>query len=161
MKRRTTGASQSGALLAAAGVGAALMYFLDPSRGARRRALATDKAESLVQSGADEIRRRAIRTRDQINGAVARARARLGHDEPTDVQLAERVRAALGHFTGHAHGIDVVVRNGVVTLQGYIPAEDLSDVLRATRRVRGVREVHDELNLRAHDPALAGQSPLG
>jgi osmotically-inducible protein OsmY len=161
MKSRTTPASQSGALLAAAGFGAALMYFLDPSRGASRRAVATDKAERLVQSGADEIQRRAVRTRNQINGAVARARARLGHDEPTDVQLAERVRSALGHYTGHAHDIEVVVRHGVVTLQGHIPAEDLSDVLRETRRVPGVRDVHDELSLRAHDPAPAGQSPLG
>ena len=161
MNRRTNGAGQAGAMIAAAGVGAAMMYFLDPARGARRRALATDKAESLIRAGAGEVERRGVRMRDRMNGVVARTRARLGSEQPTDVQLAERVRAALGHHSDHVRALEVVVRDGVVTLRGNVPAEELQAILRTSRKVRGVHEVHDELNVQ--EPALAGsdQSPLG
>ncbi|HEU4830151.1 MAG TPA: BON domain-containing protein [Gemmatimonadales bacterium] len=161
MNRRSNGAAETGALIAAAGIGAALMYFLDPERGRRRRAVATDKAESLFRSGADQVQRSSVQARDRLTGVVSRTRARFGPDEPTDVQLAERVRAALGHHSNHVHDIEVVVRDGVVTLAGSVPADELQDVLRAARRVRGVNEVHDELNLHASDFAAAGQSPLG
>lgn len=161
MNRRSTGASQTGAMIAAAGIGAAVMYFLDPARGARRRAIATDKAESLLRSGAGEFERRSAHARDQLTGIVARTRARFGPDAPTDVQLAERVRAALGHHSDHVRGLEIVVQDGVVTLRGNLPAGELHDVLRAVRRVRGVREVHDEMNLQEPTFASAGQSPLG
>jgi osmotically-inducible protein OsmY len=161
MNRNTNGANQAGALLAAAGVGAALMYFLDPSRGAQRRSIATDRAGSLVRTGADEIQRRTVQARDQLEGVLARTRSQFGHDEATDMQLAARVRAELGHHTQHTRAIEVIVRDGIVTLRGDIPADDLGEVLRAARRVRGVGEVHDELNLRAHENDLATRSPLG
>ena len=161
MNRRSNGAAQAGALLAAAGIGAAMMFFLDPERGRRRRAVATDKSERLVRSGADQVQRGTVQARDRLTGAVARTKARFGPDEPTDVQLAERVRAELGHHSNHVHDIDVVVREGVVTLGGNVPADELQDVLRTARRVRGVKEVHDELNLHASDFAVSGQSPLG
>jgi osmotically-inducible protein OsmY len=161
MNRRTNGAGQAGAMLAAAGLGAAMMYFLDPARGARRRAVATDKAESLVRSGAEAVERRSVQARNQLTGIVARTRARFGTDAPTDVQLAERVRSALGHHSDHVRALEIVVQDAVVTLRGNLPTGELRDVLRAVRRVRGVREVHDELNLQEPTFASAGQSPLG
>lgn len=161
MNRRTNDAGQTGALLAAAGIGAAMMYFLDPERGRRRRAVATDKAESMFRSGADQVQRGTVQARDRLSGVVARTKGRFGREEPTDVQLAERVRAELGHHSNHVHDIEVVVRDGIVTLGGSVPADELPDVLRAARRVRGVKDVHDELNLHASDFAVAGQSPLG
>lgn len=160
MHRRTKGADQVGAMLAAAGIGAAMMYFLDPARGARRRAVATDKAESLLRSGGGELERLSVQARDHLSGIVARTRSRFGADEPTDVQLAERVRAELGHHSDHVRGLEVVVQDGIVTLRGSLPAGELRDVLRAVRRVRGVREVHDELNLQEPSFASASQGPL-
>ena len=161
MKRRTNGVGQAGAMIAAAGIGAAAMYFLDPARGARRRAIATDKAESLIRSSAQNLERRTVEARDHLTGIVSRTRARFGPDEPTDVQLAERVRAALGHHSDHVRGLEVVANDGVVTLRGTMPAGELRDVLRAARKVRGVRQVHDELNLQEPSLAGLGQSPLG
>lgn len=161
MNRRTNGAGPAGAMIAAAGIGAAMMYFLDPARGARRRAVATDKAESLFRAGAEEVERRGVQVRDRLSGVVARTRARVDSEQPTDVQLAERVRAALGHHSDHVRALEVVVHDGIVTLRGNVPADDLQTVLRTARKVRGVHEVHDELNLQ--EPAFAGsdQSPLG
>lgn len=161
MSGRKNGAGQAGAMLAAAGIGAAMMYFLDPARGARRRAVATDKAESIIRSGAGELERRGVQARDHLTGLVARTRARFGAEEPTDVQLAERVRAALGHHSDHVRALETVVQDGIVTLRGTLPAGDLREVLRAVRRVRGVRGVQDELNLQEPGFATAGQSPVG
>ena len=77
------------------------------------------------------------------------------------MQLAERVRAALGHQSDHMRTLEVVVQDGVVTLRGAVPTDELQRVLRAARKVRGVREVRDELNLQ--EPMYVGedQSPLG
>ncbi len=161
MTRRTNGAGQAGAMIAAAGIGAAMMYFLDPARGARRRALATDKAESLFRAGAEQVERRGVRVRDHLNGVVARTRARLGSEQPTDVQLAERVRAELGHHSEYVRRLEVVVRDGVVTLRGNVPPDELQAVLRAARKVRGVHEVRDELTVQEPAFAGSGQSPLG
>ena len=161
MSGRKNGAGQAGAMLAAAGIGAAMMYFLDPARGARRRAVATDRAESLIRSGADELERRSVQARDRVTGLVARTRAPIGAEEPTDVQLAERVRAALGHHSDHMRELETTVQDGIVTLRGTLPSDELREVLRAVRRVRGVRGVHDELNLQEPDFATADQSPLG
>ncbi len=43
------------ALLSGIGVGAALMYVLDPDRGRRRRALARDKAVSIAGKTGDLV----------------------------------------------------------------------------------------------------------
>ena len=43
------------AFLAGVGTGAALMYFLDPDRGGRRRALVRDKAVGLTNDAREAI----------------------------------------------------------------------------------------------------------
>ena len=125
------------------------MYFLDPERGATRRAHARDKAGSLFRDGGEAWQKRGEDLRNRFRGAVAEARSRFAaDDEPTDVQLMERVRAALGHHTERAGSIEVLVHDGVVTLRGEVAGDELLEILGTVRRVRGVREVHDEMMVR-------------
>jgi osmotically-inducible protein OsmY len=144
-------------MLAAAGIGAALMYFLDPERGATRRAHARGRAGSLFRDSGEALQQRGEDIRNRFRGAVAEARSRFGgDDEPTDVQLMERVRSALGHHTEHAASIEVLVSEGVVTLRGEVPGDELLEVLGTVRRVRGVREVHDEMMVRGSSQGTVG-----
>jgi BON domain-containing protein len=103
----------------AAGLGAALMYFLDPDLGRARRT-------ALEQSG----RRRAP-----------------GGDEPVDdAVLVERVRMALGRTIANPNAIDVKAFEGRVVLKGPVTPEELAEIVACTGRVRGVREVDNRLS---------------
>ena len=84
------------ALLVGAGLGAALMFILDPGRGARRRALVRDKTGKLLRHSGRAIRDRSEDIRNRISGTAAEIRAK-DSTPPTDHQLEERVRAVAAH----------------------------------------------------------------
>ena len=151
-------------LLAGAGLGACLMFLLDPDRGGRRRALVRDKVvrgSRLARDGADatfrDIRHRAA-------GIVHEARGRMQPDEVDDETLIERVRARLGRVCSHPRAIDVMATDGDVTLSGPMLASEIENVLMTVGSVRGVRTVTNELE--AHDtnagiPSLQGRGRVG
>ena len=63
------------ALLFGIGVGAALMYVLDPERGRRRRALARDKAVSIAAKTGDMVAKRSRDIANRAKGVAAEARS--------------------------------------------------------------------------------------
>ena len=146
------------ALLVGAGLGAALMFILDPGRGARRRALVRDKTGRLLRRSGRVIHDRGEDIKNRIGGSAAEIRAR-GSDPPTDHQLEERVRAELGHQVEHARAIEVFAEDGEVTLRGNVLRDELDDVLTTVRRVNGVQEVRSEMQIRSDPgdiPSLQG-----
>ena len=135
-----------GALLAGMGIGAALMYFLDPQRGGERWAHVRDRARSSAGDVGDRVGRTARDVRNRASGAVAELRGRRAEQRPPDADtLVARVRAEIGHHTERARDIDVVADGGAVVLQGRVPASDLPRILAAARAVRGVERVEDRL----------------
>ena len=134
--------------LAGIGIGAALMYLLDPVGGGRRRALARDKATSALNTAERELRGRGEDIRNRARGAAAELRGMV-EDNPTDDQLIARVRSELGHNVEHARAIDVIAEQGRVTLRGPVLSSELDDVLATTRKVRGVAEVDNQLDVHA------------
>lgn len=154
-----------GSLLAGVGVGAAFLYLFDPDRGARRRARVRD---ALAHTAS--LTSRAIGTtgRDALHrtyGTAASLRSLVQRDDVDDYVLVERVRERLGRLVSHPHAVEVAASNGVVTLRGPILTREASHLIRATGRVRGVREVVDELELHdqaGHLPSLqGGRAPAG
>lgn len=154
-----------GSLLAGVGVGAGLSYFLDPDRGARRRARMRDRVAHSAT-----LTRRAVGTtsrdaRHRLHGTAASVRSLVRRRDVDDQVLVERVRAKLGRLVSHAHAIHVVASSGNVTLSGPILAREASRLVRAVRRVSGVRNVID--NLERHEqagnvPSLqGGRAPAG
>jgi osmotically-inducible protein OsmY len=146
------------ALLVGAGLGAALMFILDPGRGARRRALVRDKTGKLLRRSGRAIHERSEDIRNRIGGTAAELRAK-DSTPPTDHQLEERIRAELGHHVEHARAIEVFAENGEVTLRGNVLRDELDDVLGTVRRVNGVREVRSEMQIRSDPgdiPSLQG-----
>lgn len=152
-----------GAMLVGMGIGASLMYFLDPTGGGRRRALMRDQfvhASHRVTDAADATRRDLA---NRATGAVARIR-RARRDGPVDDSvLVERVRSHLGRSVSHPRAIDVDARDGVVTLRGPILQSEVASLCNAVARVKGVREVVDELQAYESSdnvPALQGGAEL-
>ena len=135
------------ALLIGVGLGAALMFILDPDRGGRRRALVRDKSVKLIRRSSRVIRDRSEDIGNRLTGVAAETRGRL-KDSPTNQQLAERVRAELGHHVEHTKAIEIVADDGYVTLSGDVLRDELNDVLETVRSVRGVRDVRSEMQVR-------------
>ena len=140
--------SRVGTLLAGIGIGAAIMYFLDPGRGARRRHVLADKAVSRVHDAQHGARDVALGMRNRATGTIAEVRGRLRDEEVSDDQLVARVRAELGHHVERVRPIEVVAEGGAVTLRGAVSAEDLPRVVATVERVRGVQRVVNNLEIR-------------
>jgi hypothetical protein len=148
-------------LFGAAVLGAAGMYFSDPERGRRRRALARDQARHF---GTTAVRAADIAARDLSNrlaGMSARTRKMFQRQNASadDRVVAERVRAALGRAVSHPHAIEVAAQQGRIVLRGPILAQETDGLLAAVHAVPGVTGVEDQLDvhMRAeHVPSLQG-----
>ncbi|HEU4427523.1 MAG TPA: SRPBCC family protein [Myxococcota bacterium] len=152
---------QRAAALAGFGLGAGFMYFLDPQVGRRRRARARDELAHALSRGADALDKTARDLAHRTSGIIARTRGALRPSAlpPGDDVLAQRVRTRLGRLVSHAHAIDVEASDGRVTLRGPILRAESGALVRAVRRVAGVREVVNALDEHAQPgsvPALQG-----
>lgn len=135
------------AFLTGLGLGATVMYLLDPQGGNRRRSLAKDKAkhlskrtrENLVATGKDLAHR--------ARGLAHETRKSLKNERVRGPKLEERVRAELGHHVSDLSSVNVIARQGEVTLTGSLPSGEIEDALEAVSSVHGVRQVRNRLNL--------------
>lgn len=127
--------------------GAAVMYYLDPQMGRRRRATLRDKLHSGRRSAADFAGTQAKRAADQARGLYAKAHAQMdGGGEPvSDTILAERVRSQLGHLTSRPGAIDVTASGGCVGLSGHILAAEHTPLVQTISAIAGVDDVDDRL----------------
>lgn len=121
--------------------GAATMYFLDPARGARRRAMLTDKVASTGSRLPDAMRKTAKDVSNRAQGVWSETINLFSNDEPSDQVLEARVRSKMGRVTSHPHAIKVAARGGEVTLSGPILAHEVDRLVRCVRGVRGVSNV--------------------
>ena len=136
--------------LALVGLGAGLMYFLDPDRGRRRRALVRDQLVHTLHEIDDAV---GVVSRDLANrsqGAwvgVCSLPGRLAGAEVPDGILVERVRSKMGRFLSHPSSIEVTARWGRVTLSGPVLAHEVDDLLAAVASVPGVADVENRLEV--------------
>jgi uncharacterized membrane protein len=134
-------------LLGGIGLGAALMYILDPDRGNRRRTILLDKLTSAANRVPDAI---GTTTRDLGNrarGLVAEVSSMFGSDEASDQVVEARVRSQMGRIVSHPHAIKVTLNQGHVTLSGPILAHEVDDLLSCVSSVGGVVDVDNQLDV--------------
>lgn len=150
-----------GLLLSASfGLGAIVVYLLDPERGRRRRALARDKLVSAAHEVKDAVDTTTRDVTNRARGTVAELRSWASRRPPSDAAIAERVRSRLGFLVSHPRSIEVRVAGGRVTLSGPVLADEVSGLIAGVNRVRGVRHVHDDLQVHhepGNVPGLQGQ----
>ena len=128
------------------GIGIGAMYLLDPDRGAQRRSWIRDRAARWQHqvTGAAGATGRDVAHRTR--GLLARTRYALERGLPVpDATLVERVRAEMGRKVSHPRAIVVEASEGRVTLTGSILAAEVEALLSCVGRVRGVREVDNQL----------------
>jgi osmotically-inducible protein OsmY len=136
-----------GRVVAGALIGAAVMYLLDPDRGARRRSLVRDKFVRAGNATADRAGKLGRDVRNRAAGAVAETRARFRRERVDDAVLVERVRSEIGHRITHSGAIVVTATDGEVTLSGPVLAAEAGELRAAAESVRGVRCVNDRLEV--------------
>ena len=150
------------AVVASFALGAAAMYFLDPDKGRRRRAILRDRSRSAITEMLNFVSVAARDAAHRAQGVRAQAQRQFDHSEtPDDLKLIERVRARLGRVVSHPHAIQVGAYSGRVTLSGPILAGEVLQLLEAVRSVRDVLEVEDHLDVHARPdsvPSLQGVS---
>jgi uncharacterized membrane protein len=132
------------------GAGALTMYFADPNRGKRRRAVWKD---AIVHSGHDLQRfgrRFGLDLEHRIEGAIAETHHLFDQEQVSDVVLEQRIRTALGRATSHPGAMEVNCTEGSVFLGGWVLANEVDDVNSAVRSVRGVKELSAFLNTTDH-----------
>ena len=150
--------------IAGIAVGAFAMYFSDPDRGRRRRALVRDQVQHWAREVgcAFDVAMRDLGNRMQ--GVRARTRHFMSRSAPVpDVVIEERVRARLGRVSTHPRAVKVVAHEGRVNLSGAVLAHEHDDVLDAAGGTPGVAEVSDNLQTyetAEHIPSLQGSHEL-
>jgi len=135
------------------------MYFFDPDRGRRRRALVRDKVDAAANKPADYADKFQRDLRNRAYGMVAETKSIFRTVQVPDDVLVDRVRSKLGRYPVHIGAVEVHANNGIVTLTGPILADELPRVLRATRFVRGVKDIDNQLTAYSEPdsvPALQG-----
>ncbi len=139
------------ALLTGLGLGVGLMYFMDPERGRRRRALVRDKVTHTTRACTGTMSAVCADLAHRSAGLFARAR-RIGRRDPVDDDvLVERVRAKLGRLVSYPHAISVNAIVGCVHLRGVVLPSEAPGLVRTISRIPGVRHVIDGLD--AHPSA--------
>ena len=131
--------------LGALALGAALVYLFDPNSGRGRRAWIGQKATAWRNDASDTMRRTGRHLRNRAQGMAAEARAAVSRDHATDDQLRERIRSEMGRSISTPGTVDVIVRQGHVTLCGTLPPSEHQSLLSAVLDVRGVVDVDNQL----------------
>lgn len=147
-------------LLTSIGLGAGLMYFLDPQQGNRRRAMVHDKANSFVNNMDESLEKAMEDTRNRVRGVLYELIAKLSDQGAPDWILEERVRSNLGRMARHARGVTVTADGGRIYLSGPVLRDDEDVIVKTASRARGVHGVENQLQIfdsPENIPALQGE----
>lgn len=134
-------------LLTSVGIGAALMYFLDPQLGTRRRALVRDRINSWINNLDGSLDTIVGDTRNRARGVLSEMTAKLSDQGAPDWILEERVRAALGRATRHARLLQIRSDGGRVLISGPVLRAEKDEIIKTAARARGVYSVEDDLQV--------------
>lgn len=128
--------SRSLNIVTALAAGAALMFYLDPTQGRRRRALVRDKSLAVGRDAREYA--------EQAKGMAART---VSHDDTPvdDIQLRRDVHARASLLVSNPMALDISVEEGVVRLSGRLPAGEAELLLTKVAAMRGVQEIDDQL----------------
>lgn len=147
-------------LLGGMGVGAGLMYWLDPDRGRRRRAMARDELVRVVHDAGDALDQGLRDWNHRVSGSFIEFASRFVPGSVSDEVLQQHIRSALGRCVAYPQAVEVSVNAGHVTLRGPILERDVARLLSTVRRMKCVKSVTEALERHAEPgkvPDLQGK----
>jgi hypothetical protein len=140
-------------------LGAGLIWFLDPRRGAQRRAIVRDKMIHTAHELEDAARAGSHDLTHRVEGVGAEMRSR-SKPAPGDARLEQRVRSELGRVCSHTRALRIEAEGHTVRLEGPVLASEADEIVQRTARVHGVEEVDNHLEVHQDAsgvPALQGE----
>jgi hypothetical protein len=127
------------------------MYLLDPQGGSQRRAVARDKTVSALKTGGSAALKTGKHLGNRTKGLVAEAGSKLRREETVDEQvLGDRVRSKLGRILSNPSAVEVTSVDGLVILSGSVPSSEKDRLLSTVAKVKGVKDVEDQLEVHEH-----------
>jgi len=139
-----------------AGLGAGLMYLLDPQGGRGRRAVARDKSLSTLKKGGTAAAKTSRHLGNKTKGLVAQAGSKLRRgDGPSDGALLKKVYRKVRGAVSHPHAIEPACEDGRVVLRGLVLASELDGLLAVIQAVEGVLGVDNQLEIHESTQDLA------
>src|SRR6185369_11128088 len=146
-RRRRNKLETSLKLLGGIGLGAGLMYILDPDRCNLRRTIFKNTVVSGINKTGSAISTKSRDLGNRTYGLFANIRSLFSRDRVSDEKLLNRVRSKLGRAVSHPHAIVLTVNDGRVVLSGPILADEVNDLLGVVSRVRGVQFIDNRLEV--------------
>ena len=134
-------------LITTLGLGAGLMYFLDPQHGERRRMMVRDRANRFVNDMDESINMAVQDARNRARGVLTEMTARLSDETAPDWILEERVRSNFGRTTENTRGVTINSNEGRIYLTGHVLRGDEDSIVKAALRTRGVHGVENRLQV--------------
>src|SRR5215469_6019996 len=135
------------ALLSLLGAGTAGMgiYLFDRKDGRKRRARLMKETKKVVATTTHEAKKSLKDAQNHLVGGIACLSARLRTEEATDEVIVERVRSRMGRVVTHPHPIMVASDEGMVTLWGPVPRDEMLPLLYKVKATPGVKEIRNHL----------------
>jgi uncharacterized membrane protein len=152
--------SKSFNVISTLGLGALLMYVLDPQIGRRRRAQAKNKLIRYGRKTAEAIDITARDLKNRALGLAAETRSLVSQKPASDHALAQHVRASFAPLVSHPSSIEVTAENGQITLSGPILASEVDHLVRHVSSIRGVTAIENRLETHQEPgniPGLQGE----
>jgi len=136
-----------------AGLGAGLMYLLDPQGGRGRRAMARDKSVSALKNGGKAAAKTSRHLGNKTKGLVSQAGSKLRQSDLVDDlanhggALLKRVQKKVRHAVSHPSAIEAAVEEGKVILRGLVLASEVAALLAAIGSIQGIGEIENQLEI--------------
>jgi hypothetical protein len=140
-----------------AGVGAGLMYLLDPQGGRGRRAVVRDKSVSALKQGGKAAAKTSRHLSNKTKGLVAKTGSKLRKGDLVEdgQKLLKKVQKVVRVTVSHPAAIDPILEAGRVHLHGLVLASEVARLLAAIEAVEGVSGVESRLELHESPQDLA------
>lgn len=133
-------------VLSGIALGVTAAYFLEPRQAARRRAVVRDKTASAVRRSMNQTGKMMRHLRNKVGGAVHSVGTLISAaGSVSDRRLEGHLRSVIGRTIERPHQLDLVVRDGRVSLRGDLKPHEAGLVVQAIERIPGVQTIDNQI----------------